>query len=149
MPEILLMIRGVWALIFPPANVQGLVEADMQDELKTNTYFKPTDEYRSDYTALVYKRLAALRRDTITTFLVLASAVLIAWMFASYLGAISDGTRRILAGTSIFLFAWGTLARLSRPNQSMGGVTAVERLDAQTLRGFYWLGTLLGSLSLV
>lgn len=147
------MARAGLGMLLPKSNVSSLVNADYDDEVSVNSGFaKQTaperQRWERGYTQTVRERLAILRDGLVKSFLAL--------LFATVLGVgllkfwtPSTGAKAWLGVLSVFCFALATLARLGKPATSIGGRTAVERLDLRILWILYWLGMFIGTLALL
>jgi hypothetical protein len=148
------MARGLLAILRRGTDVQRLIDADHALELSRNAQLSassPEDQerHRRQYAATLDKRLDVLRRNIFWSFIILASAVALSLLFSYLMPTLSPSWRAWLGASSIFSFAWATLARLGWPGQSWKGDTVVERLDERIFKFLYWLGTFLGILALV
>ena len=148
------MGRGILALFWRTADVQPLIDADHTLELSGNTQLSAAppeiqERRRREYAATLAKRLYLLRRNLFRSFFILASAVAVSLLFSYLAPAVSALGRAWLGVSSLFCFAWSTLARLGWAGQSYRGDTVVERLDERIFMFLYWLGTFLGTLALV
>lgn len=144
---------GVFSLFWPWVTVQPFVNDDYDAELKTNPQLaaKPKDveKRKLEYAPEVKERLRTFRRGVWGSFWFLVTAIVAATLLAAFCFDPSPMEKVWLGGASIFVFAWSTLARLSRKATSMGGNTALERTDLRVFWVFYWVGTLLGTLALI
>jgi hypothetical protein len=151
--ELVLMARGVIAIFLRTANIQPLVDADHALELSHNTQLKEAplehqNKRRQEYVATIAERLRLLRRNILRSFILLASAAALS-LFCSYALWTPSPAFRVWFGiSSMFCFAWATLARLGWSGQSWRGNTVVERLDERIFKFLYWVGTFLGTLAL-
>jgi hypothetical protein len=132
--ECALMARGVLALLRKSADVQPLIDADHALDLSRNTQLvaaspENQERHRREYATTLVERLRLLRRDVFWSFIILASAVALSLLFSYLVPALSPSWRAWLGASSIFSFAWATLAKLGWPGQSWSGDTVVERLD--------------------
>jgi hypothetical protein len=148
------MGRGILALFRRTTNVQPLVDADHAINLSRNKQLSTAsaeeqEERRREYAPTIDLRIDLLRRNLLRSFFILASAVVISLLFSHVLSAVSPCGRVWLGVSSLFCFAWATLARLGWAGQSWKGDTVVERLDERIFKTLYWLGTFLGTLALV
>lgn len=151
--ELWLTILGIISLFWPWTTVKPFANDDYVAELKTNTSLakKPDEEIaklRQAYEPEVKQRFKSFRRIVWGSFWFLVTAIIVALFVAPRLH-VSPGTRTLLGALSIFVFAWATLARLGRSSMSMGGETALERVDLRVLWILYWIGTLIGTLAIV
>lgn len=148
------MARGFLALLWRTTDVQPLIDADHALELSRNAQLAASSpesqekQRREDATTLG-KLLHLLRRNVFWSFIILASAAAVSLLFSYLIPTLSPSWRAWLGASSIFSFAWATLAKLGWPGQSWKGDTVVERLDERIFKYLYWLGTFLGILALV
>jgi hypothetical protein len=147
------MARGALALLRNSTDVQPLIDADHALELSGNVQLAPApselqEQRRQKYRAVLEQRRSLLRRNVFRTFFILASAVGVSLLFSLILG-VPPSFRPWLGVSSLFCFAWSTLARLAWSGQSYRGDTVFERLDELIFKFLYWLGTFLGTLALV
>ncbi len=152
--ELALMARGTLALFRRSADVEPLIDADHKLELSRNTQLAASPIERQEQSRLkraetVNTRLCLLRRNIGRSFLILISAVALALMFVGLVSAASASSRVWLGASSMFCFAWATLARLGWSGQSFKGDTVVERLDERIFKSLYWIAIFLGTLALV
>jgi hypothetical protein len=148
-----LTIRGVLSLYWPWMSVKPFVDDDFDAELETNEFMaaKPKaeiDRLRRDYEPLVTERLHTFRWGVWGSFLLLVTAIIAAIVLAKFFWHASLNAKVWLGDTSIFVFAWATLAWLGRSASSIGGNTVLERVDLRVLWILYWIGTLFGTLPL-
>ena len=148
------MARGLLAILWRATDVQRLIDADHALELSGNAQLSTSsaedqERHRCQYAATLGKRLDVLRGNILWSFAILASAVAFSFLFSYLVPTLSPSWRAWLGASSIFSFAWATLARLGWPGQSWKGDTVVERLDDRIFKFLYWLGTFLGILALV
>jgi predicted permease len=107
------------------------------------------EKEKKKYESEVRRRLGIFRRGIWGSFFALITAVVAAEVASAFIPQTSSSARVFLGGSSIFVFAWATLARLSRSATSLGGATVLERIDERMLWILYWFGTLLGTLALI
>lgn len=150
-----LLVRAFFSVCLPGDRIERLAQADYEDELVRNDQLRDSPEARQrqareETLDHVRARISRIRRDLGYSLLILVSAVLLALGLVHGLGAKpSAAASRLLGGASIFAFAWATLGRLGWAGKSWSGVTVIERLDEMIFRAPYWLGTLLGTISLL
>jgi hypothetical protein len=150
--ELGLTLRGLYLLVWPGLSVRPFVDDDYDAELKNNTQLakEPAaaiERRRREYEPQVQQRMRTFRWGVWGSFLFLLTAIVAAIVLKLFWQA-SPNAKVWLGGASIFVFAWSTLARLGRSATSMGGNTALERVDLRVLWIFYWFGTALGTLAL-
>jgi hypothetical protein len=148
------MARGLLAILRRNTDVRRLIDSDHALELSRNAQLSAAssenqERHRREYAATLDKRLAVLRRNVFWSFIILASAVALSLLLSYLVPALSASWRAWLGASSVFSFAWATLARLGWPGQSYKGDTVVERLDERIFKFLYWLGTFLGILALI
>jgi hypothetical protein len=148
------MARGILALFRWTDRVQPLIDADHALELSRNAQLaaaplETREQRHREYAATLCTRLRLLRRNVFQSFLILSSAVVLSLLLSDLLWLVSDSWRAWLGVSSLFCFAWATLARLGWSGYSWRGDTVIERLDEHIFRSLYWLGTFLGTLALV
>jgi hypothetical protein len=147
-----LTARGIFSLYLPWLSVKPFVKADVEREIEVNQAFARKSasqlaDYRLEYEPVVKDRIRAFRSGVWRSFWFLLTAVIVALIIAAFWHA-SPKAKTLLAGASIFVFAWSTLARLGRGATSWGGNTIVERIDLRLLWILYWVGTVLGTLAI-
>jgi hypothetical protein len=152
MKELGLTLRGLSLLVWPGLSVRPFVDDDYDAELKTNTQLakEPAaaiEKRRREYEPEVRQRMGTFRWGVWGSFLFLLTAIIAAIILKLFWQA-SPNAKVWLGGASIFVFAWSTLARLGRSATSMGGKTALERVDLRVLWISYWFGTAFGTLAL-
>jgi hypothetical protein len=151
--EMGLTALGVLSLVWPWVTVKPFVNDDYDAELKMNKQLalrpkSEIDQKKQEYEPEVKERMTTFRRGFWGSFWFLVTAVFVALVLAAFWRSSSEA-KLLLGGASIFVFAWSTLARLGRSATSIGGKTALERVDMRMLWILYWVGTLLGTLALV
>ncbi len=151
--ECTLTVRGILSLFLPWLSVTPFAQADVDREVEVNHAFarksqSQINDYRIEYEPEVKKRMYSFRWGVWGSFLFLLVAVIAALVLATFWRA-SPEAKFLLGGASIFVFAWSTLARLGRSGTSLGGNTAIERIDVRLLWILYWVGTVLGTLALL
>jgi hypothetical protein len=153
--ELMLMMRIFLALFWKRIDIRPLIDADHLLELSRNSQLAaaPPDaheEHRRNYATTLALRISILRRILFHSFIVIASAVVLALVLSKATSADLPSVLRVVFGTlSIFCLAWATLARLGWSGQSYKGDTVVERFDERLFWALYWLGTFTGTLALV
>jgi hypothetical protein len=148
-----LTVRGIVSLFLPWLSITPFAKADVENEAKVNQAFarkseSQRDDYRREYEPVVKERIQTFRSGVWSSFLFLISGVVIALILRSFWNA-SPSAKVLLGISSVFVFAWSTLARLGRNATSFGGNTVIERIDVRFLWILYWIGTVLGTLALV
>ena len=148
-----LMVRGIFALLLGKTiDLMPFVEADRADEVSKNPGFaaqtsQQLRQWRQEYKQTIAERLLLLRRNTLWSFAMLGSAVVVA-LALSRVVSVSPKFTAWLGGSSLFCFAWATFARIGWAGTSWSRTTVIERLDERIFRSLYWLGTFLGTLAL-
>lgn len=149
-----LIARALFAVCLPGSRTDALAKVDHEDELARNEQLRASSEDRrqraqEETRARVQAQIVRFRRDLGASFVILATAVLLAVGLVHGLGSRpSPGAARLLGGASLFAFAWATLGRLGWAGKSWSGITVIERLDEVVFRALYWLGTLLGTVAI-
>jgi hypothetical protein len=154
MKELSLTFRGIFSLFWPLLSMRPFVDNDYDAEIAGNKALAKKSEAeiekrRKEYEPEVEKRMRSFRWVVWSSFLFLLSAITVAKTTTALLRPASPSAKIFLGGASIFSFAWSTLARLGRSGTSMGGNTALERVDLRVLWILYWIGTLLGTLAII
>lgn len=150
-----LIRRAFLAVCLPGDRTDPLAQADHEDELVRNEQLRGSPEdrrqrVREEARDTVRARISRFRRDLGFSFLILATAVFLAVALVHGLGSKpSPAVGRLLAGASVFAFAWATLGRLGWAGKSWSGITVIERLDEVVFRALYWVGTFLGTVALL
>jgi hypothetical protein len=125
-----LTVYGILALFWPWISVKPFVKDDYEAELRTNKQLaarpkETREQFLRDYEPEVEKRLRIFRWGLWGSFLCLATAVMTAVVLVKFGWSVSAQQRMWLGGTSMFCFAWATLARLGRSAEAL-----------KTLQGF-------------
>jgi hypothetical protein len=145
---------GIFSLFWPWVSVKPFVNDDYDAELKRNKQLaaRPKaeiDKQRDEYEPEVKRRLRTFRWGVWGAFSFLVTAIIAATVLAVFFWYPSPNAKVWLGNASIFAFAWATLARLGKGGTSWGGKTVLERIDLRVLWILYWIGTLLGTLTLI
>ncbi len=154
-PKSEIKLNTIYALIALLTGLckRKLAEADHALSLRDNMQLKNSDKITQDQQFKdaeyqVSKRLSILRKNLFLSFLFLSSALVVAWATNTYRIGMSLSPN-ILAGFSVFCFAWATLGRLGWEGQSYKGNSSVEKIDNKLFFAIYWLGTYLGTISIL
>jgi hypothetical protein len=144
-----LMWRAFGALFYEGSNIDRLVDADLEAERKVNPQFAKTTEqqrqFRVEYTKTVKERVALLRGNLRKSLLFLLIAMVCGFLVKSLASEPMPSAAGVL---SVFCLAWSTLARLGYGGKSIGGNTAIERLDRQIFKILFVVGTFFGIVAL-
>jgi hypothetical protein len=90
---------------------------------------------------------AALRKSFIAVVLVVAAALITAWLLRQLVGAPSLGLLRWVQYSGVAILLWATLAQVGWRIRTIGQVTLPEELDRLLYRIFYLVGSYLLALS--
>lgn len=144
--------RGILALISPRSVAERLAFADHEVELSRNEALRNASPQAKKRQldaahAATLDRLFLLRRRILSSFALMASAMVVGLLFGRfYSGPMLP--RTVFAGGSLLLFAWATLGRLGWAGQTIKGDTSVERLDQRVFQILYWIGMCWGTLAI-
>jgi len=151
------VLLGLLGVLGPETFADRIAEVDFRTELSRNKQLAAaTPEVqrlqRAKQRARVLEQIRALRRTLWRSFVIVASATIVAALVAMavaghlLVGQVSGH----LAVLSVALLAWATIGRLSEMGDeavSWSGETVIERTDKVVFRALYWAGTFAAGLA--
>ena len=133
------ILAGLLATVLPDRAPELLATTDLARELEGNAALRASSAQRQDEAleglrAGTRMRARLLRAKTARSFILILSAVPLAWLADTYLPWPLLDNVPLLTVLSVFAFAWATVGRLGWEGQTIAGTTAIERVDAFIFR---------------